>query len=145
MILFVYLGMKKREKIMNLNECIIDEFPSPEYDRDFVNELVNNYSGDINPNGDFLDNIDLWDYIWECLEAIEHPSTIRVDWNAELAYDALWNSFKSGIPVDVNERAEKDKKYKVVLAPSFPEEYRSVFEDILEEWEKEDKKSENNA
>jgi hypothetical protein len=130
---------------MNLNECIIDEFPSPEYDRDFINELVNNYSGDINPNGDFLDNIDLWDYIWECLEAIEHPSTIRVDWNAELAYDALWNSFKSGIPVDVNERAEKDKKYKVVLAPSFPEEYRSVFEDILEEWEKEDKKSENNA
>ena len=130
---------------MNLNECIIDEFPSPEYDRDFINELVNNYSGDINPNGDFLDNIDLWDYIWECLEIIEHPSTIRVDWNAELAYDALWNSFKSGIPVDVNERAEKDKKYKVVLAPSFPEEYRSVFEDILEEWEKEDKKSENNA
>jgi|TARA_Y100000294_G_scaffold170001_1_gene181792 hypothetical protein len=130
---------------MNLNECIIDEFPSPEYDRDFINELVNNYSGDINPNGDFLDNIDLWDYIWECLEAIEHPSTIRVDWNAELAYDALWNSFKSGIPVDVNERAEKDEKYKVVLAPSFPEEYRSVFEDILEEWEKEDKKSENNA
>ena len=125
---------------MNLNECIIDEFPSPEYDRDFINELVNNYSGDINPNGDFLDNIDLWDYIWECLEAIEHPSTIRVDWNAELAYDALWNSFKSGIPVDVNERAEKDEKYKVVLAPSFPEEYRSVFEDILEEWEKEDKK-----
>ena len=123
---------------MNLNEYIIDEFPSPEYDRDFVNELVNNYSGDINPNGDFLDNIDLWDYIWECLEAIEHPSTIRVDWNAELAYDALWNSFKSGIPVDVNERAEKDKKYKVVLAPSFPEEYRSVFEDILEDWEKED-------
>ena len=130
---------------MNLNECIIDEFPSPEYDRDFVNELVNNYSGDINPNGDFLDNINLWDYIWECLEAIEHPSTIRVDWNAELAYDALWNSFKSGIPVDVNERAEKDKKYKVVLAPSFPEEYRAVFEDILKEWEKEDKKSENNA
>ena len=125
---------------MNLNEYLIDEFPSPEYDRDFINELVNNYSGDINPNGDFLDNIDLWDYIWECLEAIEHPSTIRVDWNAELAYDALWNSFKSGIPVDVNERAEKDKKYKVVLAPSFPEEYRSVFEDILEEWEKEDKK-----
>ena len=125
---------------MNLNECIIDEFPSPEYDRDFINELVNNYSGDINPNGDFLDNIDLWDYIWECLEAIEHPSTIRVDWNAELAYDALWNSFKSGIPVDVNERAEKDEKYKVVLAPSFPEEYRSVFEDILEDWEKEDKK-----
>ena len=109
---------------MNLNECIIDEFPSPEYDRDFINELVNNYSGDINPNGDFLDNIDLWDYIWECLEAIEHPSTIPV----------------SGIPVDVNERAEKDEKYKVVLAPSFPEEYRSVFEDILEEWEKEDKK-----
>ena len=123
---------------MNLNEYLIDEFPSPEYDREFINDLVNNYSGDINPNGDFLDNIDLWDYIWECLEAIEHPSTIRVDWNAELAYDALWNSFKSGIPVDVNERAEKDKKYKVVLAPSFPEEHRSVFEDILEDWEKED-------
>ena len=87
---------------MNLNECIIDEFPSPEYDRDFINELVNNYSGDINPNGDFLDNIDLWDYIWECLEAIEHPSTIRVDWNAELAYDALWNSF-----IDINENNSK--------------------------------------
>jgi len=36
---------------------------------------------------------------------------------------------------DVNEGAEKDKKYKVVLAPSFPEEYRTVFEDILKEWE----------
>ena len=38
--------------------------------------------------------------------------------------------------------AEKDKKYEVVLAPSFPEEYRSVFEEILEDWEKEDKKNE---
>jgi hypothetical protein len=32
-----------------------------------------------------------------------------------------------------------------VLAPSFPEEYRSVFEDILEEWEKEDKINEKNS
>ena len=110
---------------MNLNEYLIDEFPSPEYDRNFINDLVNNYSGDINPNGDFLDNIDLWDYIWECLKVIEHPSTIPIDWNMEL--DDL---------VSDKKEAEKDKKYKVVLAPSFPEEYRAVFEDILKEWEK---------
>ena len=35
---------------MNLNEYLIDEFQSPEYDREFINDLVNNYSGDINPN-----------------------------------------------------------------------------------------------
>jgi hypothetical protein len=39
--------------------------------------------------------------------------------------------------------SEKDKKYKVVLAPSFPEEYRSEFEDILEDLEKKD--NENKA
>jgi hypothetical protein len=38
--------------------------------------------------------------------------------------------------------AEKDKKYKVVLSPFFPGEYRAVFEDILKELEKEVKKSE---
>jgi len=116
---------------MNLNEYIIDEFPSPEYDRNFINDLVNNYSGDINPNGDLLDNMGLFNYIWECLKVIEHPGTESVD------LDDLVS--------DVNEGAEKDKKYKVVLAPSFPEEYRSVFEDILEDWEKEDKKSEKKA
>ena len=72
-------------------ESIINEFPSPEYDRNFINDLIDNYPGDINPNGDFLDNIDLWDYIWECLEVIEHPSTVPVEWDVEL--DALFNSF----------------------------------------------------
>ncbi len=105
---------------MNLNEYLIDEFPSPEYDREFINDLVNNYSGDINPNGDLLDNMGLFNYIWESLVAIEHPGTE---------------------PVDVVDDLEHDKnlgKYKVVLAPSFPDEYRSLFEDILEDWEKED-------
>lgn len=27
--------------------------------------------------------------------------------------------------------SDKDKKYEVVLSPSFPEEYRSIFDDIL--------------
>ena len=122
-VLLVYLGMEKRNKTMNsnLNEYITNEFPSPEYDRNFINDLVNNYSGDINPNGDLLDNMGLFNYIWECLVAIEHPGTESVD------LDDLVS--------DVNEGAEKDKKYKVVLAPSFPEEYRSVFEEILEDWE----------
>ena len=113
---------------MNLNEYLIDEFPSPEYDRNFINDLVNNYSGDINPNGDLLDNMGLFNYIWESLVAIEHPSTESVD-----VVDDL-----NDLVSDVNERVEKDKKYKVVLAPSFPDEYRSVFEEILEDWEKED-------
>ena len=106
---------------MNLNEYIINEFPSPEYDRDFINDVVDNYQGRINPNGDLLDNMGLFNYIWECLKVIEHPGTESVD------LDDLVS--------DVNEGAEKDKKYKVVLAPSFPEEYRTVFEDILKEWE----------
>ena len=64
---------------MNLNEYLIDEFPSPEYDREFINDLVNNYSGDINPNGDLLDNMGLFNYIWESLVTIEHPGTEPVD------------------------------------------------------------------
>jgi len=36
----------------------------------------------------------------------------------------------------IEKEAEKDKKYKVVLAPFFPDEYRTVFEDILKELEK---------
>ena len=129
--------MEKNERnTMNLNEYIIDEFPSPEYDRNFINDLVNNYSGDTNPNGDLLDNMGLYNYIWECLVAIEHPGTESAD--TESLLDDL-----DDLVSDVNEGAEKDKKYKVVLAPSFPDEYRSVFEEILEDWEKED--NENKA
>jgi len=122
---------------MNLNEYITDEFPSPEYDREFINDVVDSYQGRINPNGDLLDNMGLFNYIWESLVAIEHPSTEPVD--VESLLDDLDDL------VSDEKKAEKDKKYKVVLAPSFPEEYRSVFEDILEEWEKEDKIIKNNA
>ena len=92
-VLLVYLGMEKRNKTMNsnLNEYITNEFPSPEYDRNFINDLVNNYSGDINPNGDLLDNMGLFNYIWECLVAIEHPGTEPVD--MELLLDDLFDSF----------------------------------------------------
>ena len=100
---------------MNLNEYLIDEFPSPEYDREFINDLVNNYSGDINPNGDLLDNMGLYNYIWESLVAIKHPGTEPVDLD------------------DLVSDEKESEKYKVVLAPSFPDEYRSFFEDILEE------------
>ena len=104
---------------MNLNEYLIDEFPSPEYDREFINDLVNNYSGDINPNGDLLDNMGLYNYIWESLVAIEHPGTEPVDVVDDLD--------------DLISDEKESEKYKVVLAPSFPDEYRSLFEDILEE------------
>ena len=104
---------------MNLNEYIIDEFPSPEYDREFINDLVNNYSGDINPNGDLLDNMGLFNYIWESLVAIEHPGTEPVDVVDDLD--------------DLVSDEKESEKYKVVLAPSFPDEYRSFFEDMLEE------------
>ena len=53
----------------------MDEFPSPDYDRNFINDLVDNYQGEINPNGDLLDNMGLFTYIWDCLVAIEHPGT----------------------------------------------------------------------
>ena len=104
---------------MNLNEYLIDEFPSPEYDREFINDLVNNYSGDIDPNGDLLDNMGLYNYIWESLVAIEHPGTEPVDVVDDLD--------------DLISDEKESEKYKVVLAPSFPDEYRSLFEDILEE------------
>jgi hypothetical protein len=104
---------------MNLNEYLIDEFPSPEYDREFINDLVNNYSGDINPNGDLLDNMGLYNYIWESLVAIKHPGTEPVDVVDDLD--------------DLISDEKESEKYKVVLAPSFPDEYRSLFEDILEE------------
>ena len=60
---------------MSLNECIINEFPSPDYDRNFINDLVDNYQGRINRNGDLLDNMGLFNYIWDNLVAIEHPGT----------------------------------------------------------------------
>ena len=104
---------------MNLNEYLIDEFPSPEYDREFINDLVNNYSGDINPNGDLLDNMGLFNYIWESLVAIKHPGTEPVDVVDDLD--------------DLISDEKESEKYKVVLAPSFPDEYRSFFEDMLEE------------
>ena len=104
---------------MNLNEYLIDEFPSPEYDREFINDLVNNYSGDINPNGDLLDNMGLYNYIWESLVAIKHPGTEPVDVVDDLD--------------DLISDEKESEKYKVVLAPSFPDEYRSFFEDMLEE------------
>ena len=45
----------------------------------------------------------------------------------------------------IEKEAEKDKKYKVVLSPSFPGEYRAVFEDILKELEKKVENNENKA
>ena len=45
--------------------------------------------------------------------------------------------------VSDEKEAEKDKKYKVVLSPSFPGEYRAVFEDILKELEKKVENNEN--
>ena len=45
----------------------------------------------------------------------------------------------------IEKEAEKDKKYKVVLSPSFPGEYRAVFEDILKELEKNVENNENKA
>ena len=123
--LYIRVTNRERKNKMNLlNEYIIDEFPSPEYDRNFINDLVDNYSGDINPNGDLLDNMGLFNYIWESLVAIEHPSTEPVDVVNDLD-DLISDEKESG-------------KYKVVLAPSFPEEYRTVFEEILKDWEKED-------
>ena len=47
--------------------------------------------------------------------------------------------------VSDEKEAEKDKKYKVVLSPSFPGEYRAVFEDVLKELEKKIEKNEKKA
>jgi hypothetical protein len=60
---------------LNLEQYIVDEFPSPEYDRGFINDVVDNYTGEINYKGDLhLDNTDLLYYIFDCLNAIEHVS-----------------------------------------------------------------------
>ena len=75
----------------NLNEYITNEFPSPEYDRDFINDVVDSYQGRINPNGDLLDNMGLFNHIWECLVAIEHPGTEPAD--TESLLDDLFDSF----------------------------------------------------
>ena len=52
-------------------------------------------------------------------------------------------SYETEVEKDKNDEkeVEKDKKYEVVLAPSFPEEYRAEFEDILEEVNKSEKKA----
>ena len=60
---------------MSLNEVILNEFPSPEYDREFINDVVDSYQGRINRNGDLMDNMGLFNHIWDNLVAIEHPGT----------------------------------------------------------------------
>jgi len=65
--------------MMNLKNELKREFPSPEYDWNFINDLVDNYQDKINPNGDLIDNMELFNYIWECLTVIEHPGTKTVD------------------------------------------------------------------
>jgi len=60
---------------MSLNEILLNEFPSPEYDREFINDVVDSYQGRINRNGDLMDNMGLFNHIWDNLVAIEHPGT----------------------------------------------------------------------
>lgn len=60
---------------MSLNEVLLNEFPSPEYDREFINDVVDSYQGRINRNGDLMDNMGLFNHIWDNLVAIEHPGT----------------------------------------------------------------------
>jgi hypothetical protein len=60
---------------LNLEQSIVDEFPSPAYDRDFINDIVKEYPGDINYEGDLaFDNTGLLFYIFDSLNAILHPS-----------------------------------------------------------------------
>ena len=67
---------------MNLTEQIKDEFPSTMYDENFINNVVENYTGEINPNGDlYSDNINLLFYIFDCLEAIKHPGMELVEFD----------------------------------------------------------------
>ena len=82
--------MTKREKTMKLDlkQCIIDEFPSSEYDRKFINEVVDNYTGEINYKGDLhLDNTDLLFHIFDCLKAIKHPGMELVDFDLDAYCD----------------------------------------------------------
>jgi len=59
---------------LTLTKQIQDEFPSKNYDENFINDVVKNYNGLVNPNGDlYSDNINLLFHIFDCLEAIEHP------------------------------------------------------------------------
>ena len=65
---------------MNLTEQIKDEFPLTDYDENFINDMVKNYTGKINPDGDlYSDNINLLFHIFDCLEAIKHPSMELVE------------------------------------------------------------------
>ena len=65
---------------MNLTEQIKDEFPLTDYDENFINDTVKNYTGKINPDGDlYSDNINLLFHIFDCLEAIKHPSMELVE------------------------------------------------------------------
>jgi len=60
---------------MTLNEHIEDEFPSPTYDVNFINDVVSNYNFEIDHDGDLLnDNLDLFFHIWESFESIGHPN-----------------------------------------------------------------------
>jgi len=69
-------------------------------------------------------------------------SYIHKDWTEE-EIAKLCDLFDSqgGVLVSDEKEVEKDKKYEVVLSPSFPEEYRAEFEDILEEVNKSEKKA----
>ena len=69
-------------------------------------------------------------------------SYIHKDWTEEEIAKLcdLFDSQDEDLVSDEKE-VEKDKKYEVVLAPSFPEEYRAEFEDILKKVNKSEKKA----
>ena len=73
---------------MNLTEQIKDEFPLTDYDENFINDTVKNYTGKINPDGDlYSDNINLLFHIFDCLEAIKHPGMETVDFDLDAYCD----------------------------------------------------------
>jgi len=76
--------------MMNIKKELKREFPSPEYDWNFINDLVDNYQDKITSNGDLVDNLELVGFIWDCLTAIEHPGTKTVDVDMDnLSYENL--------------------------------------------------------
>jgi len=62
---------------MEIINCIKEEFPQPTYDHNFISDLMRGFKGKIKPQGDLIDNLELFNYIYESFEAIEHPNMVN--------------------------------------------------------------------
>jgi|TARA_B110000196_G_scaffold309039_1_gene310264 hypothetical protein len=80
---------------MTLIDYITEEFSPTEYDPGFIKDVVGNYKGKINLNGNLIDdNLNLFTHIWDAFVAIDHPNMKPMSVEEHSESIETWKLFK---------------------------------------------------